>query len=383
MAAIVLCRLMLNGLRRFPYLILTPMAAALNLPRETVASMLSGVWFISLLGPFAGTAIDRSGRKRMMLIGMLLLIVGLGLCIIGSALPGLFGVLMGGILIGSFGKTLFDPSMQAYIGDRVPYERRGMVLGYTELAWSGSLAIFAPLAAFLIANVSLSSIYGVLLVGAVVATIILHRVLPRDQAGGRTGSPQNLREGIKIVLRNRSALALLGVIMIGAVALDIFLIVYERWLRSTFSLGTEQIGLIAPIFSLAELAGELFIIALSDRLGKRRLMLIGTFMVGVCFLVVPWMGFSLPAAIATLFGLFFFFEISVITLIPIATELSPEARGTILTLIGASIALGRGTGTLLGGPIFALGGFMLAGTVAGVINIIAAGVAWRFIQERR
>jgi predicted MFS family arabinose efflux permease len=374
---------MLNGLRRFPYLILTPMAAALNLPRETVASMLSGVWFISLLGPFAGTAIDRSGRKRMMLIGMLLLIVGLGLCIIGSALPGLFGVLMGGILIGSFGKTLFDPSMQAYIGDRVPYERRGMVLGYTELAWSGSLAIFAPLAAFLIANVSLSSIYGVLLVGAVVATIILHRVLPRDQAGGRTGSPQNLREGIKIVLRNRSALALLGVIMIGAVALDIFLIVYERWLRSTFSLGTEQIGLIAPIFSLAELAGELFIIALSDRLGKRRLMLIGTFMVGVCFLVVPWMGFSLPAAIATLFGLFFFFEISVITLIPIATELSPEARGTILTLIGASIALGRGTGTLLGGPIFALGGFMLAGTVAGVINIIAAGVAWRFIQERR
>src|SRR5512146_3107783 len=70
LGALLLARLMLNGARRFPYVILTPMSAALGVPRSTVEAALSAQWAVGIFSPLVGNAIDRFGRKRMMLIGM-------------------------------------------------------------------------------------------------------------------------------------------------------------------------------------------------------------------------------------------------------------------------------------------------------------------------
>src|SRR5512135_1502517 len=70
LAVLTFARLMLNGARRFPYIILTPMAAALGVPRSTVEAALSAQWAVGAFSPLAGNAIDRIGRKRMMLIGI-------------------------------------------------------------------------------------------------------------------------------------------------------------------------------------------------------------------------------------------------------------------------------------------------------------------------
>src|SRR5258707_9027148 len=70
LAVVTFAKIMLNGARRFPYLILTPMAAALGVPRSTVEAALSAQWAVGIFSPLVGSAIDRVGRKRMMLIGM-------------------------------------------------------------------------------------------------------------------------------------------------------------------------------------------------------------------------------------------------------------------------------------------------------------------------
>ena len=47
--------------------------------------------------------------------------------------------------------------MQAYLGDRVPYEKRGLPLALTELSWSLSFIIGVPLTGFLISKYGLTS----------------------------------------------------------------------------------------------------------------------------------------------------------------------------------------------------------------------------------
>ena len=40
------------------------------------------------------------------------------------------------LLSSTLGNLTFIPAMQAYLGDRLPYERRGRILAYTEFGWS-------------------------------------------------------------------------------------------------------------------------------------------------------------------------------------------------------------------------------------------------------
>src|SRR5258706_11844335 len=180
LSALVLARLMLNGARRFPYVILTPMAQSLGVPRAALESALSVLWAIGVISPFTGTLIDRVGRKRMMMFG-----VGcLAVFAFVAALAQNVALVLIAIVISGLAKIFYDPAMQAYIGDRTPYEKRGMAIGITELSWSGSLFIFGPLAAFLIAQASLGAIYGVIAAGSILALLLIYRVIQPDVAHG-------------------------------------------------------------------------------------------------------------------------------------------------------------------------------------------------------
>src|SRR5260221_8726278 len=113
LTALVLARLMLNGARRFPYVILTPMAQSLGVPRATLENALSVLWATGAISPFAGAIIDRVGRKRMMMLG-----IGLfGTFALLATLAQNATLVMIAIVAGGLAKMFFEPAMQAYIGD--------------------------------------------------------------------------------------------------------------------------------------------------------------------------------------------------------------------------------------------------------------------------
>lgn len=379
LAAFTLARLVLNASRRFPYIILTPMAAALGVPRSTVEGALSLEWASGAIGPVAGPYIDRLGRKRMMLIGMSAFIAFTGLAALGqTAALVLFGLVAAG-----FGKTLFDPAMQAYVGDRTPYKWRGMAIGVTELAWSVSLFIIGPLAAYLIAQASLNAIFGVIAVSGLVVLGVIALVVP-DDAPSPTVARAHLsfRASLNVLRASRAALAVLLVAVCVSLAAEAMIIVYEAWLREHFTLNVEILGTVAWVISAAELIGEGLVIAVSDRFGKRRLALLTMFAVGFAYFILPLTGGNLTLAMVALFSMFLTFEISIVVLIPLATEVLPDARGTMLSAYVAALAGGRAVGTLLGGVMFRSGGLMLNGTVALCLNLIAVVLIWRFVHEQ-
>ena len=54
------------------------------------------------------------------------------------------------VLLMTLSTLVFLPAMQAYIGDRVAYKRRGRAMGLTELSWSLAFIFGVPLVGWLL-----------------------------------------------------------------------------------------------------------------------------------------------------------------------------------------------------------------------------------------
>ncbi len=381
LGALTLARLVVNGSRRFPYIILTPMAAALGVPRATLESALSLQWAVGVLSPLFGTLIERLGRKRVMLIGMGLL----GGSALVAALGDSFGFVLVAIVAGGLAKVLFDPAMQAYIGDRVPYARRGMAIGITELSWSGSLVIFGPLAAYLISQSNLSAIFAFIAIGAGLSFILLAVILPGDtppKHDSASDAPRRITPGLafKLITDSRPAMAMLLSSAFVSMASELINIAYESWLRDVFALTTVSLGLLSWAISAAEVVGEGFVIVWADRLGKRRLAIFTLAVTGIIYLLVPFTTFSLVIAVSGLFLMFVAFETGVVVLIPLTTEVLPSARALLLSVNAAAFSLGRAAGAKIGGDLFRLGGFGLNGLLAAALSLSAAVLIWRGVR---
>ena len=89
------------------------------------------------------------------------------------------------------------------------------------------------------------------------------------------------------------------------VANDIFFIVYGDWLETRFDLALTQVGLSSSVIGAAELAGITLVGFLSDRLGKRRLILVMGLVNTVAYALIPAIDFGLVPALLALFLLFF------------------------------------------------------------------------------
>jgi predicted MFS family arabinose efflux permease len=72
-----------------------------------------------------------------------------------------------------------------------------------------------------------------------------------------------------------------------------------------------------------------------------------------------------------LFALFLAFEFAVVTGLSLATELSPDARATMMSGYFAAAGVGRVVGALIGGPVWLAGGMPATATVSAGINILA------------
>ncbi|MFO7943398.1 MAG: MFS transporter [Anaerolineales bacterium] len=88
---------------------------------EQVARMLAGRSFVGLFSPFLASLADSRGRKTGMLVGLFLFSIGSLAVVIHESVITFFIF----ILLSLLGKSVFDPSIQAYFGDQIPYQRRG------------------------------------------------------------------------------------------------------------------------------------------------------------------------------------------------------------------------------------------------------------------
>ena len=92
-------------------------------------------------------------------------------------------------------------------------------------------------------------------------------------------------------------------------------------------------------------------------------------------LLLPLIGSSETGALIGLFLFYITFEFTIVSIIPLVTEVMPSARATTLSFAGAGHSIGRAVGALLAPNLYVLG-FSIVTGAAVVFNILGLLAVW-------
>jgi len=131
------------------------------------------------------------------------------------------------------------------------------------------------------------------------------------------------------------------------------------------------------VIGLAELLGEGLTAVIADRLGLKRALFAGLVLSASSYVLIPFVGDTLPLALAGLFVTFITFEFTVVTGVSLFTEILPGARGTMMSFTLAAMSAGRVIGALMGGVLWLAGGLLAIGLVSAVVcGLALVCLAW-------
>ena len=188
-------RLLINAQFRIAYPFLPAMSRGLGVPLATASLLLTVRDLMGVTSPLFGFMSDRVGRRVIMVTGLAVLIAGAAALATGRL---------------GLSKPSYDPAMQAYVSDEVPYGGRGrapasefsivttlpLVLELSTSARGAVLAINAALMSLAAAMASLLAprlwdtgslglVTAVSAAGVLLATVLLWRT-PKDLGVPRT-----------------------------------------------------------------------------------------------------------------------------------------------------------------------------------------------------
>lgn len=363
-------RIVVSTTRRFAYPFLGDIAMRLNTPLSTLQGLMGLQAGTGLFSPLSGPAAERYGRKRVIL-------VSIGMMVAASVWVALFPTLIVfgiGMMLLGIGKLVFDPSMQAYIADRVPFQQRGRALGLIEISWSASLITGAVvvLVAFQIDGLSL--LFALLAVLLALTLGLLWRLLPDDKpspdAARAPITPMQVWRALQQYPAAWWALAY-GILL--TIPHEMILVTYAAWLERDFGLSIEARGAVTIVISGAELVGELVVVGVADRIGLRRTCIVAGVIAALALGVLPFAALTLWVGLGLLFVSFIGLEVAIVAAFPLFSEVMPTARSIMLTSNVAAMSVGHLVGGLLAGVAYAAGGFEVVGVLNAVFMLGAVG----------
>ncbi|HSS98519.1 MAG TPA: MFS transporter [Terriglobales bacterium] len=399
--AFTITRTIINTAFRMIYPFLPAIARGLGVSLESVTLGITLRSAMGLLSPAFGSFADVWGRKRALLLGVLLFTVGMILVALSPTYPALIISLL---LVGA-SKIVFDPAMYAYLGDHVAYHQRGLAIGLAEFGWSGAFLLGIPVVGWLIArnewtapfpwaqtsHLGIPLIRGLLpgerwdapfiwlMLLGVGLIVLLWSILPVDTS--HTMARTSLRQGFRTILTYPPAVAGLTISILISASNETVNIVYGVWMENSFGLQVAALGAASAIIGIAELGGEGLVAGFVDRIGKRRAVGIGLSSYAVACILLPIIGTTPQGALVGLFVFYLTFEFTIVSSIPLMTELIPAARATLMAGNVAAFSLGRVFGSLIGPVLFSYGLGVNAVTAA-IMNLIALAALIFVLHEK-
>jgi len=360
--------------------------SATVLATATLVGMLPQI----LLGPIAGSFVDRNNRRRIMILA------DLGIALSTLVLVALFALgwvqiwhIYAVTLLRSLGQAFHAPAFSASTSLMVPKEHLARIQGINQMLNGGLNIVSAPLGALLL---ELLPMQGVLSVDILTALIAVSTVLPvaipqpqreRNSADGKPiGFWADFREGFRYVLAWPGMLiiivmaTLINFLLTPASALTPLLI------TEYFGKGVIELGWFEGVTGAGVILGGLLLSAWGGF--KKRIL---TTFAGLIFLGLPFgvIGF-LPAdgfvpSLALMFIAGFMIPIVNGTLGAVMqASVDPSRQGRVFTLAG-SLAQGMAPlGLVIAGPIADLFGIQSWFIVGGLL-CAAMGVVGFFIPS--
>lgn len=361
--------------------ILPDIEAALQVDESHLGWLITS--YAVMLGVFslvAGPISDRIGRRRILLMGSAAMAVTLLLHGLATTFSSL---LVMRALSGAAGGILSGAAV-AYVGDYFPYERRGWANGWVMSGIAVGQILGIPVGKEM--TMALGYQWPFLAFGLVmvVAVLLIWRGVPQPPVE-RASERVTLTGALKsyaALLRQREPFAAMVAYLLMFFCVGLFVPYFPLWLEREVGLAGRHITILFVVGGMANMATGPMAGRLSDRIGRKPLVVASAVLFGVILLAVPYVVTGLATAIL-------FFSL---VMVSVAMRLSPfQSLVTALVpdrqrgqMMSAAIACGQGgmaIGAAAAGLIYGRYGLAGNAVAAAAFILLMAVVVVRRLPE--
>lgn len=359
--------------------ILPRIAEATSVPESQLGVVVTAYAVaVGLCAFVAGPVSDSFGRRAVLRAGTTWMAVAL---MLHGVATGFWSLVLVRFLAGTASGFLGGAAM-AYVGDVVPDRYRGRAMGIVASGFAAGQVLGIPIGALLAARVDYRTpflAFGVLmtLCSAACWTVLV----PGPPGEGK------LRLDTALA-RYRGILAERDLLLVNLASLTMMVsvsgfITYEPlWIERTFDVEENGIALLFGVGGLANAAMGMYAGRLSDRVGRKVLVLFASTTLGLFMMTTPFM----PSYLAIL-GLF------IVTMGLVGVRISPlnawvtglvdhKRRGSLMSLFLATGQVGFALGSAVAGPVFATWGFVACAAI-GMLGALLATALLAGVSEPR
>lgn len=353
----------------------------LNMPERlqglliTAYAVMVGI-FAVIIGPIS----DKIGRRRILLIGTGAMAIALtmhGLAqtyqqlLVYRALAGVAG----GILSGS---------VVSYVADYFPYEKRGWANGWIMSGAATGQIVGIPLGTIMAEYFGFRIPFIMFGVSMAITYFVIRLKVPQPDVKlfkddlTITGS---LRKYYKIIRVPAQFASIMAFFMM-FVSVGLFIVYFPSWMQKSFSVDGTYIASLFLVGGLANVVTGPRAGKLSDRIGRKSLVIISCTITSIIFALTtwivqkPWLAYPFFMIVMTLVA---------IRVTPFQTLLSEqvddESRGSLMSLTAALGQTGMGIGGFIAGIVYTDLGYATSTVFSGLAILISGLLIWKFVPE--
>jgi len=237
LGTVFLARLIIDTGVRIVYPFIPQFSVGLGLTVVGFSWLIFARSIVGLIGPIFGPLADRYSRRKIMAASLLCQSVAA----MGVAFSWQWWAVLPMLFFG-LAPAAFFPASQAYISDKVVYQKRGRAMGTIEFAWAIAGIISLPIIGWMISTFGWQAPLLVLTLTSLLGAGLVWFVLP--QVEHRSHLSLNRAEILQVWFRS-NVLAAVGVSMLVFVAVSCLMTVWGIWLSTSFRLDAVALGLVA------------------------------------------------------------------------------------------------------------------------------------------
>ena len=327
---------------------------------------LAAAAFALIVGPLS----DRVGRKKVLVSGLTLFTIASFLTYHVSS----FNTLVILRAITGLAAGTLSTSALSFAGDYYPYEQRGRAMGVLSMSYFVAFVIGVPAGALAASRFGWHWVFGGFSAAAALMLTVTMLRLPHDT---KHVLHRSHRGAFRDHFLKRDRLAGVVAAFLTSGGIVGFLTYVGAWLKTTYGLGVDKIGLLFMVSGVAAVIASPLSGWLADHAGKRNVIIGSNIVLAFLFVIVA----RLNLGVGLILG---FAALSIAAsarqapLHAITTEIvGPAIRGEYIALRNAASQVGIATIAAISAPAFDAAGFSAVAWIASIATLsIPACCIW-------
>jgi predicted MFS family arabinose efflux permease len=355
----------------------------LSIPDAALGTLVSAYsLMVGVFAILAGPVSDKVGRRRILLLGCGAMTIAL---ILHTLAVDYFSFLFVRLLAGAAGGVL-SGAAASYIGDSFPYSRRGWATGWVMSGAAFGQIAGIPLGIVMAARWGVSSPFYAFAATMAVTVLLLYFGVPQPPVG-TSDHPLTVRRAASdylAMLKRPEVAWAAAAFFLAFLGVSVFVIYLPTWLERNLGASGDEIAMMFLVGGVANVVTGPQAGKLSDRIGRRGIILLACIGLSLAMLLTVPLVNSLFSAYVLFFIVMVLVAMRVSPFSALLTTLvKDERRGSLMSLTVALGQMGFALGGAIAGPLFAGAGYF-SNALLGAVFVLGMGlIVWYKIPEPR